>query len=90
VGRCQRGQVPPAREVVRKGNVLASSRHPHPRGGEIVMLDQPSITILFDPETRIPERVLINGQTDQQTAKLLVVADRMLEAIREANDVQVE
>ena len=54
------------------------------------MTDQPSITILFDPETRIPERVLINGQTDQQTAKLLVVADRMLEAIREANDVQVE
>lgn len=54
------------------------------------MIDQPSITILFDPETRIPERVLINGQTDQQTAKLLVVADRMVEAIMEGKDVQAE
>jgi hypothetical protein len=54
------------------------------------MIDQPSITILFDPETQIPERVLINGQTDQQTAKLLVVADRMVEAIMEGKDVQAE
>lgn len=54
------------------------------------MTDFPSITILFEPETLIPEKVLINGETDQQTAKLLVVADRMLAAIREGNDVQAK
>ena len=54
------------------------------------MTDFPSITILFEPEIRIPEKVLINGQTDQQTAKLMAVADRMVEAIREGNDVQAE
>ena len=54
------------------------------------MIDFPSITILFEPEIRIPEKVLINGQTDQQTAKLMAVADRMVEAIREENDVQAE
>jgi hypothetical protein len=54
------------------------------------MTDFPSITILFEPEIRIPERVLINGQTDQQTAKLMAVADQMVEAIREGNDVQAE
>jgi hypothetical protein len=54
------------------------------------MIDFPSITILFEPEIRIPQKVLINGQTDQQTAKLMAVADRMVEAIREGNDVQAE
>ena len=54
------------------------------------MTDFPSITILFDPETRIPEKVLINGQTDQETAKLMALADRMVEAIREGNDAQAE
>jgi hypothetical protein len=54
------------------------------------MTDFPSITILFDPETRIPEKVLINGQTDQETAKLMALADRMVEAIREENNVQAE
>jgi uncharacterized membrane protein YdfJ with MMPL/SSD domain len=54
------------------------------------MTDFPSITILFETEIRIPEKVLINGQTDQQTAKLMAVADRMVEAIREGSDVQAE
>ena len=54
------------------------------------MTDYPSITILFDPKTRIPEKVLINRQTDQQTAKLMALADRMVEAIREGNHAQAE
>jgi hypothetical protein len=55
------------------------------------MIDRPSITILFDSEEiRIPEKVLINGQTDQQTERLMAIADRMVEAIREGNDVQAE
>ncbi len=54
------------------------------------MIDFPSITILFEPEIRIPEKVLINGQTDQQTAKLMALADRMVEAIREGNNVHSE
>jgi len=55
------------------------------------MIDRPSITILFDSEeTEIPENVLINGQTDQQTAKLAALAERMLAAIKEGTDVQAE
>jgi len=54
------------------------------------MTDFPSITMLFESEIRIPEKVLIYGQTDQQTAKLMAVADRMVEALREGNDVQAE
>ena len=54
------------------------------------MNDFASITVLFDPETRIREKVLINGQTDQQTAKMMALADRMVEASRKGNDVQAE
>lgn len=54
------------------------------------MIDQPSITILFDPAACVPEKVFINGQTDQQTAKLMALADRMVEAIREGDDVHAE
>lgn len=54
------------------------------------MIDQPSITIRFDPAACVPERVFINGQTDQQTAMLMAVADRMVEAIREGDDVQAK
>lgn len=45
------------------------------------MIEQPSITIMFDPETRIPKTVLINGRTDQQTTKLREIADMMLKAL---------
>jgi len=34
------------------------------------MLDFPSITILFEPEIRIPEKVPINDQTDQPNSQL--------------------
>ena len=34
------------------------------------MIDFPSITMLFEPEIRIPEKVLINGQTDQPNDQL--------------------
>jgi len=54
------------------------------------MIGQPSITILFDPEARVSEKVFINGQTDQQTAKLMELADRMVAAIKEGNDVHAE
>jgi hypothetical protein len=54
------------------------------------MSEQPSITIMFDPETRIPKAVLINGRTDLQTAKLREIADRMVGAIMEGDDVHTE
>lgn len=54
------------------------------------MINQPSITILFDPEARVSEKVFINGQTDQQTAKLMALADRMVAAIKESDDVPTE
>jgi hypothetical protein len=54
------------------------------------MSEQPSITIMFDPETRVPTAVLINGRTDRQTAKLRKIADRMIEAVMEGDDVHAE
>lgn len=54
------------------------------------MSDHPSITIMFDPETRIPKTILINGRTDQQTVKLREIADRMIGAIMEGGDVHAE
>ena len=41
-----------------------------------------SLTIIFD-ETWLPTAILSNGQTDQETARLLEIADKMLVAIKE-------
>jgi hypothetical protein len=45
------------------------------------MSEQPSITIMFDPETRIPKTFLINGGTDTATAKLREIADMMVKGL---------
>lgn len=54
------------------------------------MTEQPSITIMIDPETRIPNTVLINGATDTETAMLREIADQMVGAIMERDDVHAE
>jgi hypothetical protein len=54
------------------------------------MTEQPSITIIFDPATRIPNTVLINGAMDTETAMLREIADQMVGAIMEGGDVHAE
>lgn len=49
-------------------------------------MKSPSLLIQFDPTTWAPTKILFNGETDQLTAKLQEIADRMIEAIREDKD----
>jgi hypothetical protein len=43
----------------------------------------PTILVQFDPETLQPVEIFLNGETNEVTARLRVIVDRMIEAIRE-------
>ncbi len=45
----------------------------------------PSLLIQFDPDTWTPT-VFINGETDEETAKLQEIADKMLRSIERPED----
>jgi hypothetical protein len=44
-------------------------------------MNSPSLLIQFDPNTWTPAAIFPNGQTDQETARLQVIADKMLKNI---------
>ena len=46
-------------------------------------MNSPTLLIQFDAVTWTPTVILLNGETDQQTAKLQEMVDRMVEAIKE-------
>jgi hypothetical protein len=48
------------------------------------------MTIMIDPKTRILNAVLLNDRPDRQMAKLREIADRMVRAILEGDDVHAE
>ena len=46
-------------------------------------MNEPAVLIEFDHETWAPTAIFPNGRTDQETAKLREIADRMVEAVKE-------
>lgn len=48
-------------------------------------MNGPSILIVFDPATWIPE-VFLNGKTDEETEELKVRADRMIDVLEKEQE----
>jgi len=48
-------------------------------GGE---MNQPSLLIEFNPDTWTPTAVFPNAQTDKEAAKLKVIADEIIKAVK--------
>jgi hypothetical protein len=45
------------------------------------MTDQPSLLIQFDPTIWKPTAIFTNGSTDEETAKLREITDKLLRAL---------
>jgi hypothetical protein len=82
VARSKARALPATRQAVQTVCGVASLCDSGADRGNETMIDQPSITILFDDvDCRLMKTVLLNGRTDRETATLQELANTMLKAL---------